>query len=133
MLPNCIKKDSYRCKNVQGFCDPTTKTQATLVWLHEDTCTTFQVSENHTRMIKFHRKNFIEFKSFKKINLIESTHNARNIKIAVPYAGQLLSGNRTNFIDYEGNLTWYYTCTKNFHHFMFLKIKDATNAYLYFI
>ena len=24
----------------------------------------------------------------------------------------LLSGNRSNFIDYEGNILWYYTCTK---------------------
>ena len=66
-------------------------------------------------------------------HLCELERTLQSLALAVPYAGQLLSGNRTNFIDYEGNLTWYYTCTKNFHHFMFLKIKDATNAYLYFI
>ena len=27
-------------------------------------------------------------------------------------AGYLLSGNRSNFIDYEGNRLWYHTCTK---------------------
>ena len=25
----------------QGYCDPTTRTQATIVWFPEDTCTTF--------------------------------------------------------------------------------------------
>ena len=30
------------CKNDQGHCNPTTRTQSTIVWFHEDTCTTFQ-------------------------------------------------------------------------------------------
>ena len=42
------------CKNDQGYCDPTTRTQATIVWFPEDTCTTFQVAKIHARMIKFH-------------------------------------------------------------------------------
>ena len=28
------------------------------------------------------------------------------------YAGYLLSSNRSNCIDYEENVLWYYTCTK---------------------
>ena len=48
------------CKNDQGFCDPTTRTQATNVWFPEDTCTTFQVAKIHAHMIKFHEKNLIE-------------------------------------------------------------------------
>ena len=32
--------------------------------------------------------------------------------LKTPYAGYFLSGNRSNFIDYEGNILWYYTCTK---------------------
>ena len=48
------------CKNDQGYCDPTTRTQATIVWFPEDTCTTFQVAKIHARMIKFHEKYFIE-------------------------------------------------------------------------
>ena len=32
--------------------------------------------------------------------------------IKIPYAGYLPSRNRSNFIDYEGNILWYYTCTK---------------------
>ena len=33
------------CNNDQGYCDPTTRTQATIVWFPEDTCTTFQVAK----------------------------------------------------------------------------------------
>ena len=32
------------CKIDQGFCDPTTRTKATIVWFTQDTCTTFQVA-----------------------------------------------------------------------------------------
>ena len=32
--------------------------------------------------------------------------------LKIPYAGYLLSGNRSKFIDYEGNKLWYYTFTK---------------------
>ena len=32
--------------------------------------------------------------------------------LKIPYAGYLLSGNRSNFLDYEGNILWFYTCTK---------------------
>ena len=32
--------------------------------------------------------------------------------LKIPYAGYLLSGNRSNFIEYEGNTLWYYPCTK---------------------
>ena len=44
------------CKNDQGYYDNTTRTQATIVWFPEDTCTTFQVAKIHARMIKFHEK-----------------------------------------------------------------------------
>ena len=56
------------CKNYQGYYDPTTRTQATIVWFPEDTCTTFQVVKIHARMIKFHEKYFIESISFQKVN-----------------------------------------------------------------
>ena len=32
--------------------------------------------------------------------------------LKIPYAGYLLSGNRSNFLDYDGNVLWFYTCTK---------------------
>ena len=46
---------------------------------------------------------------------LERTQILQSLALAVlkiPYAGFLLSGNRSNFIDYEGNILWYYTCTK---------------------
>ena len=33
--------------------------------------------------------------------------------LKIPYAGYLLSGNRSNFLDYEGNILWFYTCTSS--------------------
>ena len=42
------------CENDQGYFDPTIRTQATIVWFPEDTCTTFQVAKIHARMIKIH-------------------------------------------------------------------------------
>ena len=48
------------CKNDQGYCDTTTRTQGKIVWFPEDTCTTFQVARLHVRMIKLHREYFIE-------------------------------------------------------------------------
>ena len=52
------------CKNDQGYSDPTTKTQATIVWFPEDTCTTFRVAKIHARKITFHEKIFFEFIPF---------------------------------------------------------------------
>ena len=31
--------------NDQGYCDPTTRTQATFVWFPEENCTIFQVAK----------------------------------------------------------------------------------------
>ena len=56
------------CKNDQGFCDPTTRTQATIVWFPEETCTVFQVAKIHARMIKFDQKYFIESIPFEEVN-----------------------------------------------------------------
>ena len=32
--------------------------------------------------------------------------------LKISYAGYLLSGKRSNFLDYEGNILWFYICTK---------------------
>ena len=50
-------------KNDQGHCDPTTRSQATIV-----TCTIFEDAKNHARMMSFHKKFFIESKPFNKLN-----------------------------------------------------------------
>ena len=49
----------------------------------------------------------------------ERTQILQSLALAVlkiPYAGYLLSGNRSNFIGFEGNILWYYTCTKKVSH-----------------
>ena len=56
------------CKNDQGYCDPTTRTQSTIVWFPEETSTTFQVARIHARMIKFHQNHFIESIPDNKVN-----------------------------------------------------------------
>ena len=68
------------CKNYQGYCDPTTRTQATIVWFPEDTCTTFQVAKIHARMIKFHEKYFIESIPYDQVNPSrKQSTNFRNV------------------------------------------------------
>ena len=37
--------------------------------------------------------------------------------IKIPYSGYLLSGNRSNLLNYEGKILWYYTCTKKVSRF----------------
>ena len=63
------------CENDQGYCDPTTRTQATIVWFSEDTCTTFQVAKIHARMIKFPQNYFIESIPFEKVNPSQIRHH----------------------------------------------------------
>ena len=46
---------------------------------------------------------------------LERTQILQSLALAVlktPYAGYLLSGNRSIFRDYEGNVLWFYTCIK---------------------
>ena len=60
---------------------------------------------------------------------LERTQILQSLALAVlkiPYAGYLLSGNRSNFLDYEGNILWFYTCTKKYHHYMFLRTNVVT-------
>ena len=73
------------CKNDQGYCDPTTRTQATIVWFPEDTSTTFQVAKIHARMIKIHKKYFIQSIPYEQVNPsrkrssnFRNTHNIEN-------------------------------------------------------
>ena len=58
----------HPCKNDQGYCDPITRTRATIVWFPEETCTVFQVAKIHARMIKFHQKNLIESIPYEDVN-----------------------------------------------------------------
>ena len=47
-----------------------------------------------------------------ELERIQNLHSLALAVLKVPYAGYLLIGNISNFIDYEGNILWYYTCTK---------------------
>ena len=56
-----------------------------------------------------------ELETLHQLCELERTQTLQSLALAVikiPYAGYLLSENRSNFIDYEGNVLWYYTCTK---------------------
>ena len=56
-----------------------------------------------------------ELETLHQLCELERTQILQSLALAVlkiPYAGSLLSGNRSNFLDYEGNNLWFYTCTK---------------------
>ena len=63
----------------------------------------------------FHKMSLTEFETLHQLCELERTQILQSLALAVlksPYAEYLLSGNRSNFFDYEGNILWYYTCTK---------------------
>ena len=56
-----------------------------------------------------------ELETLHQLCELERTQILQSLALAVlkiPCAGYLLSGNRSNFLDYEGNILWFYTCTK---------------------
>ena len=63
----------------------------------------------------FQEMSLSELETLHQICELERTQISQSLALAVlkiPYAGYLLSGNRSNFLDYEGNILWFYTCTK---------------------
>ena len=63
----------------------------------------------------FQEMSLTELETLNLLCEFERTQILQSLALAVlkiPYAGYLLSGNRSNYIDYEGNILWYYTCTK---------------------
>ena len=66
-------------KEDQWYCDPTTRTQATIVWFPEDTCTIVQVAKIHARMRNFHQEYFIESIPYEENNPDKIRQN--NLKI----------------------------------------------------
>ena len=56
-----------------------------------------------------------ELETLHQLCELERTQILQSLALAVlkiPYAGYLLSGNRSNFLDYERNILWFYTSTK---------------------
>ena len=63
----------------------------------------------------FQEMSLSELETLHQLCELERTQILQSLALAVlkiPYAGYLLSGNRSNFLDYEGNILWFYTCTK---------------------
>ena len=70
---------------------------------------------NYTIVRIFQEMSLSELETLHHLCELERTQILQSLALAVrkiPYAGYLLSGKRSNFIDYEGNILWYYTCTK---------------------
>ena len=63
----------------------------------------------------FQEMSLSELETLHQLCELERTQILKSLALAVlkiPYAGYLLSGNRSNFLDYEGDISWFYTCTK---------------------
>ena len=63
----------------------------------------------------FQEMSLTELETLHQLCELERTQILQSLALAVfkiPYAGYLLSGNKSNFFDYEGNNLWYYSCTK---------------------
>ena len=63
----------------------------------------------------FQEMSLSELETLRQLCELERTQILQSLALAVlkiPYAGYLLSGNRSNFLDNEGNILWFYTCTK---------------------
>ena len=63
----------------------------------------------------FQEMSLSELETLHQFCELDRTEILQSLSLAVlkiPYAGYLLSGNRSNFIDYKGNILWFYTSTK---------------------
>ena len=70
---------------------------------------------DYTRSRIFQEMSLSELETLHQLCELERTRTLQSLALAVlkiPFAGYLLSRNRSNFIDNEGNILWYYTCTK---------------------
>ena len=73
------------CKNDQGYRDSTTKTQATIVWFPDDTCTTIHVAKILERKINIQQITFKSLYLSMKSTLSELDQTHRSIKIKLEY------------------------------------------------
>ena len=63
----------------------------------------------------FPEMSLTELETLHQLCELERTQLLQSLALAVlkiPYAGYLISGTRSNFIDYGGNILWHYSCTK---------------------
>ena len=84
----------------------------------------------------FQEMSFSELETLHQLCELERTQILQSLALAVlkiPSAGYLLSGNRSIFLDYDGNFLWFYNCTKKVSPLYFLKIRDIMRAFSFFI
>ena len=70
-----------------------------------------------------------ELETFHRLCEIEQTQNLQSLALEVlkiPYAGYLLSGNRSNFLTTKKIYCGITRVRKKCHHYMYLQIKDVT-------
>ena len=83
----------------------------------------------------FQEMSLSELETLHQLCELERTQILQSLALAVlkiPYAGYLLSGNRSNFLDYEGNILWFYTCTKKLSPlYIFFNINVVTKGFPY--
>ena len=63
----------------------------------------------------FQEMSLSELEKLHQLCELKRTQIQQSLALAVlkiPYAGYLLSGNRSNIPDYEGNILWFYICIK---------------------
>ena len=72
----------------------------------------FDMKLDYTISRTFQEMSLFELETLHQLCELERTQILQSLALAVlkiPYAGYLLSGNRSNFLDYEGNILWFYT------------------------
>ena len=84
----------------------------------------------------FQEMSLSELETLHQLCELERTQILKSLAPAVlkiPYTGYLLSGNRSNFLDYEGNILCSILAPKKYHHYMFLKTNVVIKESLYSI
>ena len=82
----------------------------------------------------FQEMSLSELETLHQLCELERTQILQSLALAVlkiPYAGYLLSGKRSNFLDYEGNILCFILAPKKYHRYPFLKINVVTKEYPY--
>ena len=77
--------------------------------IHLDMKLHYTISRIFQEMLLF------ELETLHQLCELERTQILQSLALAVlkmTYAGYLLSEIRSNFLDYKGNILWFYTCTK---------------------
>ena len=77
--------------------------------IHLDTKLDYTINRIFQEMSLTELETLHQLQELKRTQILQSLAQA---VLKIPYAGYLVSGNRSNFIDSEGDLLWYYTCTK---------------------